>query len=659
MPPLRSFGVSSAVGGRETRPSAGAGLLSTLNGGGNAGFDTNLGFSNSEFSILSNNEKSTMQNLNDRLAAYLEKVRSLEEANQELELKIREFLKTKAPVIDKDLNGYYADISLLQSQIQKGTMENQGLMLQIDNERLAMEDFKMKYETWMMARKGVEQEISSVRRTYDELTLVKTDLEIEIESLNQELIELQKSHEEEQSDFQNHMRGEVNVELNCGPHMDLLKVLGDMREQYEAITAKNRSDLEKWYQVQSADLKQEVAVRAETTQTSKSEVTELKRLLQSLEIELQTAVSMKDSTEHMLDETEARYGAELQKLQVTITRLEEELSGVRSDMEHHSNEYQQLLGVKMRLEQEIATYRRLLEGEDFSSSFTEETEKAIGSTVSSTMNNSLKSSTIEGSSTFSGSTKSGTPASGNSMSSGQASDRVVHSSTLHGNSKSDSAMKADTISGTTTNGGIKSVSSMGAKSLEGNTSNINAKSDDTANGNSESASSVNLSTLNARFESGGRGGSPDASLSSISSSTASDNAVIGTTKSTFSVSNSILSDSTSKGSINNGTTEGDNTMNGGTESAVTVSDSSIFGSAKNGSAVIESFEIGHMKSESFEYESDSNESDGFEIGSPISSPVSGIPRRSIKIRRVRKVTQDLVDGKVVSTSIEEKEEPIE
>ena len=68
--------------------------------------------------------------------------------------------------------------------------------------------------------------------------------------------------------------------------------------------------------------------------------------------------------ESTLAETEARYSSQLAQVQCLISNVEAQLSEIRCDLERQNQEYQVLLDVKARLEGEIATYRRLLEGED-------------------------------------------------------------------------------------------------------------------------------------------------------------------------------------------------------------------------------------------------------------------------------------------------------
>lgn len=58
-----------------------------------------------------------MQNLNDRLAAYLDKVRSLEASNTEWERKIREWYEKQRPVV-RDYSKYEAIIADLRSKVR-------------------------------------------------------------------------------------------------------------------------------------------------------------------------------------------------------------------------------------------------------------------------------------------------------------------------------------------------------------------------------------------------------------------------------------------------------------------------------------------------------------------------------------------------------------
>ncbi|XP_061445282.1 keratin, type I cytoskeletal 23 isoform X2 [Rhineura floridana] len=321
------------------------------------------GFGGSQGDLLmGRNEKQAMQELNDRLAAYLEKVRSLEEANTQLEGCIREWHKKKSHGIKHDFKDYEQNISDMHERIETGRVTNATIVLKIDNAKMATEDFRLKYEAEKAIRQSVQDDVENIRKELDNMTIIITDLEMEIEALREDHILKKKEHEEDMQAHGSSKDFKVNVKVNATPQEDLARILAGIRADYEAIIEKNRQSLDAWFQQQIAGESLEESPSQEELQSSRKEITELNRTLQTLEIDLQTQLNKKLALEKSLDETKSHYAFQLQSIQNLISKCEEQLSQFRHDIKCQNNQYKVLLGIKTRLEKEISTYRQLLDG---------------------------------------------------------------------------------------------------------------------------------------------------------------------------------------------------------------------------------------------------------------------------------------------------------
>uniref|UniRef100_A0A8C1PB45 Zgc:92380 n=1 Tax=Cyprinus carpio TaxID=7962 RepID=A0A8C1PB45_CYPCA len=308
-------------------------------------------------------DKETMKGLNDRLAGYLSNVRLLETSNNQLEEQIKEALMRKGAEIGRDWSGYEKIVNDLRNQIQEMTMDNARLVLQIDNARLAADDFKVKFESEQAMRQGVEQDLARLRKMLDDTYMGRMQLEGQIESMREELAFLKKSHEEDVANLTNQIsNSQVNVQMETKNSADLNETIDNIRTQYERAAQKSREETEAWYQNKFDNITAEVTQNTEALQAGKTELNELRRQKQSLEIDLQTLHNMIRSLEDSLRETEARYAHEVNGYNSRILQLEGELGQVRAQVERQAAEYDALLNIKSKLEAEIATYHRLLEG---------------------------------------------------------------------------------------------------------------------------------------------------------------------------------------------------------------------------------------------------------------------------------------------------------
>lgn len=310
------------------------------------------------------NEQVTMRNLNDRLASYLGKVRALEQANSTLEAQIKQWYESNVPSISRDYSAYYKQIEDLQTQIKDAEMQRAQWVLKIDNAKLAADDFRLKYERENVMCLTVEADLQGLSKVYDDLTLRKTDLEIQIEELKKELVLLKKEHQEEVDSLRKQLGNTVNVELMAAPALNLSAIMDEMRQKYDALAQENLKKAKEEFEIQTETLQQQVTVNVAELKESEIQEKELRRTYQKVEIELQSHLSMKESLEKTLQDTNARYQSQLAAIQALLNSIEAQLMQIRTDAERQNREYNELLDIKIRLEQEIATYRRLLEGED-------------------------------------------------------------------------------------------------------------------------------------------------------------------------------------------------------------------------------------------------------------------------------------------------------
>ncbi|KAL7399239.1 hypothetical protein ABVT39_021986 [Epinephelus coioides] len=355
--------VSGGAGGHGTRISTAYGVR--VGSGIGGGYDyQSLSSGSTSGSLAITNEKATMQHLNDRLASYLETVRSLEKANSHLEIKIREAIEKRGPLEGKDYSKYEAIIEDLRAKIFDMHKGNAQLAIQLDNARLASDDFRVKMEYELSMRQTVEADVAGLRKLLDDTNVIRLHMESDIESLREELISLKKTHQTDVAELRAQIsQFGVHVDVDAPKGQDLARIMEEMRAKYEKIALKNQEELKAWHESQITEVQVQVTESTTALKEATTVMSETRRRYQHLDIELQSALSLKASLEATLRDIEMRYNMEMEKYNAIILKLQEELSQIRTDIQHNTREYEHLLNIKVKLEAEIAEYRRLLDGE--------------------------------------------------------------------------------------------------------------------------------------------------------------------------------------------------------------------------------------------------------------------------------------------------------
>ncbi|XP_051898026.1 keratin, type I cytoskeletal 18-like [Pristis pectinata] len=359
----RQSSISTTYSVRSGGRSSAAGFGSGLSFGGGGG-----GYSFGSASSLMmrgggvvGDEKNTMQNLNERLANYLSTVQRLEQSSKDLEKEIREFGATTV-VKGFDWSVYDQRVRPLQKQILDAILQNSSIALEIDNAKLAAEDFQNKWQSELMLRQSVENDIDGLHQLKETYLQLQGNLNNDITGLEDEISFLKKNHDEELKMLRQQKTQEVQVEVDSAPTPDLTAILAELREKYTALADQNQAEMDKWYREQVSIKEVEIAQNDQAISGAKAELSQYRHQLQGLEAEYNGLLGNVNALNNTLDETEASYARDLQNLQLRIRQLEGELASVRNELVRHNNEYDRLLNIKMKLEAEINQYKVLLAG---------------------------------------------------------------------------------------------------------------------------------------------------------------------------------------------------------------------------------------------------------------------------------------------------------
>ncbi|XP_062300428.1 peripherin [Scomber scombrus] len=321
---------------------------------------------NQEFLTTRSNEKAELQELNDRFASFIEKVRYLEQQNGALQQELNQYKgQQQHGQPNRASEIFQEELREMRRQMDDIGKERDQYQLERDNLAEDLGLLKQRLDEETQKKADAENNLVAFRKDVDDATLARLELERKIESLMDEIEFLKKIHDEEIQDVQVSVQTQqLKMEVDHTSRPDLTGALRDIRAQYETIAVKNMQESEDWYKSKFADLTESAKRNGDALRQSKQEANESRRQIQSLNCEVDALKNTNEALLRQMREMEDQFGNEIGNYQDNVGRLEDEIRHLKEEMARHLREYQDLLNVKMALDIEIATYRKLLEGEE-------------------------------------------------------------------------------------------------------------------------------------------------------------------------------------------------------------------------------------------------------------------------------------------------------